>query len=311
MDKFSDGGGRVLQVVQVQLIYWGAAWTSTTTPPSPSSNTITGAVRTLLHSAYMTGLSEYRGIGRGFLRGATVYDASDPPNGFTDTQVWNFVNSRITDGTLPTPDVDYQTLYVVVMPKGVNASNAGFVGEHTFGTRNGHRIPFAWITNNGQLNSVTRIISHEIVEAVTDAEGSAIQGVAGTCNQSGWCEIGDICNNTEVRDGVTVQSFWSDNAGGCIVPSWPQRNYPYSGVQFTGSLPPHGRARWFTFNWPEWERTEWWMLPTNPRNGAPQVSWDVAIERATGNFITYWLTVTNMTPAPLSFEGRFTVLGRD
>jgi hypothetical protein len=311
MDKFNDNGGKVLQVMQVQLVYWGAAWTSVTTPANPSSDAITNAVRTMLHSAYMTGLLEYRGIGRGFLRGATVVGSSNPPNNFTDTQVWNFINGRITAGTLPAPDVDDQTLYVVVMPQGVNPSNVGFVGEHTFGTRGGQRVPFAWITNNGNLNSITRIISHEIVEAATDPEGSAILGVAGTCTQTGWCEIGDICSSTQIRDGVTVQSFWSDNAGSCIVPDWPTRTYPYRGLQFTGSLGPNATGRWFTFNWPEWERTEWWMLPTNPRRGAPQVRWDVALERASGNFITYWLTVMNLTASPLTFEGRYTVLGRD
>ena len=70
--KFSDNGGKVLQVVQVQLIYWGSAWTSTTPSPSPSSAAITAAVQTMMHSAYLTGLDEYRGIGRGFVRGAAV-----------------------------------------------------------------------------------------------------------------------------------------------------------------------------------------------------------------------------------------------
>jgi hypothetical protein len=308
--KFADSGGKVLQVMQVQLVYWGTAW-ATNPPPTLSSAVITNAVRTMLRSAYMTGLREYRGIGRGFLRGATVITSSNPPNGFTDTQVWNFVNGEINAGTLPAPDVDNSTLYIVVMPQGTNASNTSFVGEHTYGIRNNQRVPFAWITNNGTLNSVTRIISHEIVEAATDPEGGAILGVAGTCSQSGWCEIGDICSTTQVRDGVTVQSFWSDSAGACIVPDWPARTYPYRGVQFTGSLAANAKGRWFTFNWSEWQRVEWWMLPTNPRPGAAQVSWDVALERASGNYITYWLTVTNLTASALTFEGRFTVLGRE
>jgi hypothetical protein len=311
MDKFSDNGGRVIQVMQAQLVYWGTAWTATAPPPTPTSGQVTSAVRRMLASAYMTGLREYRGIGRGFLRGSTVITSSNPPNNFTDNQVWNFINGQITAGVLPAPDVDNQTLYIVVMPRGVSSSSATFVGEHTYRTRGGQRVPFAWITNNGSLNSVTRIISHEIVEAATDPEGTAITGVAGTCSGSGWCEIGDICSSTQVRDGVTVQSFWSDDAGACVVPDWPARHYPYRGIQFRGSLGPRRAGRWFTFNWPEWERTEWWMLPTNPRRGAPQVHWDVALERASGNYITYWLTVTNLTSVTLDFEGRYTVLGRN
>jgi hypothetical protein len=39
------------------------------------------------------------------------------------------------------------------------------------------------------LASVTRIMSHELVESATDPEGGAVLGVARTCRQSRWCEI--------------------------------------------------------------------------------------------------------------------------
>lgn len=309
--KFTDNGGPVLQVIQVQLVYWGTAWAAASPPPTPTAAAVTAAVGAMVRGPMLTGLDEYRGIGRGFLRGATPITTSNPPAGFTDTQVWNFLNGEIAAGTLPAPDVDNQTLYMVVMPQGINPAGGNFIGEHTYGTRaGGQRVPFAWITNNGNLASLTRIISHEIVEACTDPEGSAFLGVAGTCNQGGWCEIGDICSSTAVRDGVTVQTFWSDTAGACVAPDWPGYAYPYSGVQFTGTLAANETRRWFTFNWREWQRVEWWMLPTTITPGGAQVRWDVALERASGNRITYWLTVTNLTAAPLTFEGRYTVLGR-
>jgi hypothetical protein len=308
--KFSDSGGAVLQVTQLQLIYWGSAWTANPAP-TPTSDAISAACRTMMASSYMTGLAEYRGIGRGFVRGATVVTTSNPPNGFTDNQVSTFVDGLITAGTVAGPDVDNQTLYCVVMPQGVNSSNTSFIGEHTYYTRaGGQNIHFAWITNSGNLASLTRIISHETVESATDPEGSAILGVAGTCSQGGWCEIGDVCSTTSTLDGVTVQSFWSDQAGQCVVPAWPNVVYPQVGVQWTGVVAAHSSARWFTFNWPEWELVDWRMLPTTPRPGAPQLSWRVAIERASGNYLTYWITVTNPTDQAVPFEGRYCVLGR-
>lgn len=307
--KFVDNNGPVIQVLQLFLVYWGSAWTASP-PPSPTPAKITAACNTILASSYMTGLAQYRGIGRGFLRGSAVITSSNPPAGFTDGQVSTFIDGQITAGTIPGPDIDNQTLYCVVMPNGVNASNSGFIGEHTYYTRSGQRIRFAWITNNGTLDYVTRIVSHEVVEAATDPEGSGFLGVAGTCSQGGWCEIGDVCSSTSVLDGVTVQSFWSDQAGKCAVPAWPNRVYPRAGIQFTGVVAANSSHRWFTFNWPEWERVEWRMLPTAPRPGSPSLTWSVAIERATGNNLTYWITVTNLIAQDVAFEGRYSVLGR-
>ena len=308
-DKFVDSNGPVLQVTQLFLIYWGTAWTATPAP-TPTPDQITSACRTMVASPYMTGLAQYRGIGRGFVRGSAVINTSNPPNGFTDNQVSSFIDGQITANTVPAPDVDNQTLYCVVMPTGVNSSNASFIGEHTYYTRSGQRIHFAWITNSGSLSRLTTIISHEVVESATDPEGSAFLGVAGTCSQGGWCEIGDVCSSTSVLDGVTVQSYWSNQAGACTVPAWPNRSYPRVGVQWTGTVPANSSRRWFTFNWAEWERVEWRMLPTVPRPGAAQLSWDVAIERASGNNLTYWITVRNLTALDIDFEGRFCVLGR-
>ncbi len=81
-----------------------------------------------------------------------------------------------------------------------------------------------------------------------------------------------------------------------------------TGTQFTGSLAAGETRRWFTFNWPVGWHVIWYMMPTSPRNGAPQVSWEVAVERATSTYCTYWLTVRNLTNAPVTFEGRYAVL---
>jgi hypothetical protein len=124
----------------------------------------------MMASPYLTGLAQYRGIGRGFVRGSAVITTSNPPNGFTDGQVSSVIDGQITANTVPVPDVNNQTLYCVVMPTGVNSSNTSFIGEHTFYTRSGQRIHFAWITNSGSLPRLTTIISHEVVESATDPE---------------------------------------------------------------------------------------------------------------------------------------------
>jgi hypothetical protein len=80
------------------------------------------------------------------------------------------------------------------------------------------------------------------------------------------------------------------------------------GTQFTGSLGPNQTAKWYTFNWPQSWHVVWYMVPTTARPGAPELQWNVQVERATGANITYWLTVTNLSPVPINFEGRYAVL---
>jgi len=52
----------------------------------------------------------------------------------------------------------------------------------------------------------------------------------------------------------------------------------------------------------------WYMMPTSPRSGAPQLDWDVAVERANATQCTYWITVKNLTATPVTFEGRYAIL---
>jgi len=50
------------------------------------------------------------------------------------------------------------------------------------------------------------------------------------------------------------------------------------------------------------------MMPTSPQNRAPELGWDVAVERANPSQRTYWITVSNVTGNPVAFEGRYAVL---
>jgi hypothetical protein len=80
------------------------------------------------------------------------------------------------------------------------------------------------------------------------------------------------------------------------------------GVQFTGTVPANQSRRWFTFNWPaEWHVT-WNVVPTSPRVGAPQVDWDVEVERASSTHITYWISIRNATNQDVNIETRYAVL---
>jgi hypothetical protein len=214
--KFVDRGGLVVSTPQVYLIYWGGAWTAA---PTPTAAEVTDAVRTLMASSYLTGLTQYRGSGHGVLRGSALVTSSDPPDGFTDDQVAHFVDAQLNAGTVPGPDPDNQTVYGLVMPTGITPEH-GRRAEHYYYKRSGQRIRYAWFTNVSDLDSLTALVSHELVESATDPEGSGFRGVNGTCDESGWCEIADVCESTwSTVDGVMVQGYWSNQDNDCIPPN--------------------------------------------------------------------------------------------
>jgi hypothetical protein len=52
----------------------------------------------------------------------------------------------------------------------------------------------------------------------------------------------------------------------------------------------------------------WYVVPTSPKRGAPQIDWDVAVERASASHITYWISIKNISSAPVDIEARYAVM---
>jgi hypothetical protein len=219
--SFSDNGGVIIPNVRLYLVFWGPAWHTTTA--SPSVGQVTDAVVNILTGPYMSSLSQYRNIGSGFLQASIVVDEAvasapaTPPNNFSDSDVQNLLEQMIYAAMMPGPEVDSNLLYMVMFPPG--PARGGTLGEHTYFDLNGTNLHYGWVTNNGgNLASLTWVFSHELVESVTDPEGTAITGTG--CNQTGWCEIGDVCTgNNAVINGVTVQRYWSQIGQQCVVPT--------------------------------------------------------------------------------------------
>jgi hypothetical protein len=59
--------------------------------------------------------------------------------------------------------------------------------------------------------------SHELVEALTDPEGNGIQ--VNPTNPTNWNEICDVCATPGIVNGVTVQSYWSQQDQACVIPT--------------------------------------------------------------------------------------------
>jgi len=215
--RFVDHGGRVLSAARVYLIYWGRYWAPDRVA-SPTPDQITHALRTVLAGSYLSALTQYRNIGPAVIGGSHVITTTDPPSRFTDEDIEAFLNTLFDAEVLPAPDD--QAIYVVTIPPGIYTGEGDdLVGEHNYYRRDEHRIHYAWTTDSEVLEGATQTTTHEIVETVTDPEGTAILGTPGTCEGERLCEIADICSDAAKLNGVMVAPYWSNIAGRCVIPA--------------------------------------------------------------------------------------------
>ncbi len=256
-------GGRVISNVQVvQVLYGGSqsqyasyVWSTS----SPSMATFYGGVG---NSAYFDWLTEYnttlsggtnQTIGRGTFLNQKIITPSSANNGSTidDSQIQSELTAQLNAGHLPAPTTDaagnVNTIYMIQFPHGKtitmggssSCQAGGFCAYHGTLALNGQHLYYGVLpdmqsgsgcdtgcgSDPSPFNNQTSVASHELIEAVTDAE-------VGLATSNGpplaWYdqtngEIGDICNGQQGTivggDGVTytVQQEFSNVANNCIV----------------------------------------------------------------------------------------------
>ncbi|MBI1277815.1 MAG: hypothetical protein GC179_06780 [Anaerolineaceae bacterium] len=118
--------------------------------------------------------------------------------------------------------------------------------------------------------------------------------------------VGDLIFHPHAR----VLRAGTRNRGVWEIPVDGWMTQPICGVQWTGHLLANQTKRWFTWGWPATWHMIWTVMPTTVRPGSPQILWKTQVERASAEFATYWITVQNLTSAPIDFEGRYCILSR-
>jgi hypothetical protein len=226
-------GGPVISNVVVHAVYWGNS-----TAFQSHLNDFYGNIT---NSSYMDWLSEYntptQTIGRGSFAGGTVITPSHTGTALQDADIQAELSAQMDAGHLPQSD-GKNDLYMfhfppgikITAPDGQSDSCVVFCAYHgTF--KKGNKVVFYGIhpdlaqtgcnqgcgSSSAQENT-TSVASHEMVEAITDAEvGLATQvgaPLAWYNTQQG--EIGDICNGKQGQvNGFTVQLQWSNHANKC------------------------------------------------------------------------------------------------
>jgi hypothetical protein len=253
---FAAGPGKTLTNVHVQLIFWGAWWNA-----NPLATQVSNAVANLLAGPYMSYLDQY-GIGRGNVRG-TTFAADSEPGTFSYKDVSNLILNLLDDDRLPEPDADWPIVYAVIMP-----ANSAFKGDssiepvpipvgqvsivtgsnsqviwHDFDLGDVDNDPayFFWTGNDGTLDYITTVLSHELVELASDPNGG--DGVRQVGCTGGSCQIGDVATVCQgwcdyVR-GVKAQGYWSIQDANGVLPKFyaVRRTLLAKGISIGGKIP--------------------------------------------------------------------------
>jgi hypothetical protein len=198
------GGGPIIHNADVDLIFWGAGWNSTS--GSAFRTQVQNNIDTLLASPFMSGLSQYGGIGQATRTRSDTIATTSPASVFSNTSVQNMLSTNINNNTLPSPASDSQLLYMVIPQPGSTAGSV--LGEHSTAVAIS-RYHYGWTINNSNMDTITNVFSHELAEAVTDSEVNVHNGYwVPTTND----EIGDgeAQNYTYRLNGILVQSTLSE-----------------------------------------------------------------------------------------------------
>ena len=222
-DSVHNEGGALIANAQLELVFWGDAWQSTT---GPSAGDVVNAINRILASPYLLALAQY-GFQSAAVRGSTIVTSPAPPADYSMEDVGNLIWNLIDDGKFPEPDDDGgRILYMVFMPPGTNPPR-DIRGEQIRG-EHGDPIDFdppidvdyAWVgfVSYGSLDYITDVFTHELVEAITDPEPHDPAWLMNRIINKGD-EIGDACNNTvDYLDGILVQAYWSERQKACVIP---------------------------------------------------------------------------------------------
>lgn len=243
---FADKGAQKFTHVHVLLIFVGNQWAG-----NPLAAQVTNSVQNLLAGPYMSYLVQY-GVHRGSLLGTRFFTFGDPPNPFSYSDVSDIIIHLLDADKLPEPDSDWPILYCVIMPPNVafqgdsrfdtlplppgtlsavaGANSSIIWNDYDLGDVDNDPAHYAWTGNDGTVDYITTVLSHELAEACTDPNGGdgIVQVSPPPPSTGGAAQIGDPCTGfCDFVRGVKVQSYWSQldsgnpgiqSRGGCVVP---------------------------------------------------------------------------------------------
>jgi Ca2+-binding RTX toxin-like protein len=246
-------GGSTISSPSVYLIFWGSYWETVT--GSAQQGEIITAAQSLCNSAYFTGQQQY-GTNGIVNYGGFDNHVSDPTNGFSQQNITDVIHNDIDNGMVPDSENTGDSIYVVLTPPGITSGQGSSVGGYnsfTYQIEPQFGFPpftvdnqvYCWVgggsdPNTFTLDTYTKILSHELSEAITDPQSFRpffpFIGFNGYRVNPGAIFPNPPPNSNQIADyeaqnysyrlgGVQVQSYWSDQDQNFIVPDANQQKF--------------------------------------------------------------------------------------
>ena len=221
----TSGGGPVGDGLPVQLLFWGSWWAG---PGSAHAAEIENQVKQMFSSPYFSQLSQY-GVSPPTWRGTLFVTKPDPPAQDGDSMAgFKLFTDLIDDGTLPDPE-DELFAPVILMPQGfgtqTNPAGQTWAGLHRGELSYFWPLPdFDWywyaeITFSDNADDTSRIVSHELVELLTDPQqsGWSRAAPAGSDEIADSADVSASGQSAFVND-ARVSAYWSNAHNATVIP---------------------------------------------------------------------------------------------
>ncbi len=232
----ATGGGALIQHVKVVDVFYS--------PGFQYKSMLEDFYKAILQSPYFDWLSEYNVTNYKISRGSFVTsfeDTNTNPTTVTQINPETYLKGLIAANKLPPPDDD--TIYMMYFPSGIDPtdgsgpsciSNGNYCAYHnSYQATGGQMVRYGVMPDMDAggcsmgcgpqgFQSFTDVSSHELIEAVTDPDGTGwYDDGAPSSSQDNCGEIGDICAVGGAAEGAMVAGFfvqneWSDKYKKCI-----------------------------------------------------------------------------------------------
>jgi hypothetical protein len=267
------GRGSRLEHPDILPIFWGSYWA--VGAGSVTTASVMSALTSMVTGPYFDGLKQYGYLGPPRLRPPQV---DSTPLSITlpglapgvdqsaaiVSATYNYISNLLDNDAIDDVDDNHDLIVLVLLDPSIPVPSAMDSAGNVTATNGANsriekfeflddntRFEWAWINTSRPIDQITRTISHELAEAITDPFNNGWHQSFPAPGPNGG-QIGDVCEQSwGIINGVSLATYWSKDDRACIIPTPGRRrvSLPQPSVQ---QVPHDGPTRegYVDLGWP-------------------------------------------------------------